>query len=52
MSSNEKQVAEGEEREQVRPVLGQPAIARLRTAELPLDHPERNIYTPTILENQ
>src|SRR6056297_3109546 len=40
LSSHQEQVAEGKEREELCPVLGQPAIAGLYVAELTLDHTE------------
>ena len=38
--SDEEEVAEGEQREELRPVLGEAAITGLEIPELALEHPE------------
>ena len=41
LSSHQEQVAEREQREELSPVLGQPAIAGLHVAKLALDDADR-----------
>lgn len=41
LSSDQEKVAEGEQREELRPVLREAAVAGLEIPELALEHPER-----------